>query len=256
MTAVEDFTYESLVNRWRKETRSDAIGKLDPAFYERFEQHLRALADEVQRENALNAMSPKATILQDELRNLRRARDDIYDARERKIVIASLIAARGGNPDRSALTRGEVELYDELVRTLKEARRTLARRADSAPATSAPPLADVVAEKGAPGAPPEPVANRIASPAAPAARAQRDPAPTVPEPPLPGLAPAAAASAEPDRRDARVYVQVLAAVPPFVASDLRTYALAADDLVALPPEAAALLTERGLARRIELAAAR
>src|SRR5581483_12324607 len=97
----EEFTYPTLVNRWRRERATTALGKMDNGFYEAFDGHLRALREEYARENAANPATPKVLILQDELAKLQSVRDDLYDLRERKIVTTALIAARGGHAEKT-----------------------------------------------------------------------------------------------------------------------------------------------------------
>lgn len=255
MNAAEEVTYESLVNRWKKELRGTAVTRLDPTFYQSVDAHVRQLSEDYQREHALNPSSSRAMMLQDELRNVTRARDDIYDLREKKIAIAALVAARGGNPDKGSFTRGELELYEELVRVLKEGRRSMLKRGERD--ASAPSLAPAA---GAPPAPPEPP-QFTAPPAERAATATPvEPAPQ-PEAPLPGLPVAPAPSSAPEAapvvvavdtpqaaprpRSGRVLVRVTKAVDPFTGSDLRTYRLAAEDVVALPADIAGVLVARG-----------
>ena len=269
----EEFSYQSLVNRWRKERSTVALSKMDHRFYEAFDQVLRELRDEYQKEHAVNPATPKVLILQDELANLQRVRDDIYDLRERKIVAAAVIAARGGNPDRSLLTKEEDVLFEEVLRTLRDARRNLLRRgqpagafAEDQAARSARGVTKEAAKTqptAGPPAPPEPGPASPHAPAQPAAvLAARAPAVEVSaEAPLPG-APHAPLAAPPraaeevvaeDAREprrlgpARVLVRVKQPVAPFVGTDLRTYRLGVEDVAAVPKEIAHALVSRGLA---------
>lgn len=264
----EEFTYSALVNRWRKERSATALSKMDDRFYEAFDAVLRDLRDQYGKEHAANPATPKVLILQDELMNLQRVREDIYDLRERKIVTAAVIAARGGNPDRNAMTREEEVLFEEVLRVLRDARRNLLRRGQP---KEAPPMKP----PAGPPTPPEPVEAPHA-PAQPAAvLAERAPAVEAsPESPLPGApvpvppvsvppgeivaaaqqAPDGDASAashrgqEPRRLGpARVLVRVHEPVAPFVGTDLRTYRLAVEDVAAVPREIAHALVSRGLA---------
>lgn len=246
---TEEFTYAALVNRWRKERSAASLTKMDGNFYENFDATLRELRAEYEKEHAVNPATPKVLILQDELMNLQRVREDIYDLRERKIVTAAVIAARGGNPDRSTLTKEEDLLFEEVLRTLRDARRNLLRRGqpkEPAKTTAGPPT------------PPEPTTSTrpLAQPAA--VLAQGEPAPESPLPGAPAMA-AHAAKAEEDiiategprepRRlgPARVLVRVKQPVAPFVGTDLRTYRLGIEDIAAVPKEIAHALVQRGLA---------
>ncbi|MEA3200567.1 MAG: replication factor [Thermoplasmata archaeon] len=249
----EEFTYPSLVNRWRRERATTALGKMDNGFYEAFDAHLRALREEYARENAANPATPKVLILQDELAKLQSVRDDLYDLRERKIVTAALIAARGGHADKATLTREEEIVFDELLRALREARRSLLRRGQPPaveaprPAPAGPPMAPDPAPAPAVSAQP---ASTLAErpPEAVAEAPLAPPAPAREEPPL-AEALAAAAEPEPVRRvgAARMLVRVTSAFGPFVGPDLRHYSLAAEDVAALPKDVAHVLIQRGVA---------
>lgn len=248
----EEFTYSALVNRWRKERSATALSRMEDRFYEAFDEVLRELRDQYAKEHTANPATPKVLILQDELMNLQRVREDIYDLRERKIVTAAVIAARGGNPDRNAMTKEEDILFEEVLRVLRDARRNLLRRGQpkepvKPPAGPATPLDQVVA----PHSPAQPAA--VLAERAPAVEAS-------PEAPLPGaphVQPAqsrppeevVASGADEPRRlgPARVLVRVKESVPAFVGTDLRTYRLGAEDVAAVPRDIAHALVSRGLA---------
>ena len=253
----EEFTYASLVNRWRRERAAVALSRMDSSFYEAFDKHLRALREDYQREHAANPATPKVLILQDELMNLQRVRDDVYDLREKKIVTAAIIAARGANPDRANMTNEEEALFDEVLRVLRDARRNLLRRGQGAPKDGLPKPA------GGPPTPPD-AAPTPALAAQPAAVLLERPAlHDAHEAPLPGKPPAPAppqtvaaeaVSAAEEAQEAprrlgpqRVLVRVRHEVEPFIGPDLRQYRLQAEDVVALPREVAHVLVQRQLA---------
>lgn len=233
--APDEVTYETLKGRLYKERRAQLeLTKLDPDFYAQAERHLRDLQDLQRRESEANPGSAKAMVLQDELRNLNRVREDIYDLRERKILYAAQVAARGGNPERNAMTAPELVLYEDIVRSLKEARRTMLKRTlpvDGPAALPPPPLAVALTEATLP-IPPASV--------------------TPPAEPEGAMAPAAAAAPEPQRsRSGRVLIRPLEDLPAFTAPDMRTYRLRSGDLAAVPSEVAHALVAGGKAVVLE-----
>ncbi|HVL49714.1 MAG TPA: hypothetical protein VM889_14250 [Candidatus Thermoplasmatota archaeon] len=233
---AEEVSYEALMNRWRRERSTPTLTKIDPGFYLALEAHLRALSEDYQRESGVNPAAPKAVILQDELRNLQRARDDFYDLREKKIAVAALIGARGGNPDRANMTKGEQELFDEILRAFRDARKNLLKRG----------------EREAAVVPPPPVSAH----ANPAALLDEMMATTRtgPEPALTTFQPAEAAPAEAaapaPHEPTHALVRVTTEIEPFVASDLKTYQLAEEDVASLPRDTARALVMRGKAEPI------
>jgi len=252
----EEFSYPSLVNRWRRERSTTTLTKMDGDFYERFDRYLRTLHDDYQREQAVNPATPKVLILLDELTNLQRVRDDLYDLREKKIVTSAMIAARDGRPDRANLTKEEEALFDSVLRTLKDARLSLLRKESAPPTAQGPPsVAPSPKPAGGPPAPPDAPTAPLATPSQPAA-AITDRARAVeaaPEAALPGLeveAPRSRPDAGGQAPHLRVLVRVKAPVEPFVAPDLRHYRLQAEDVAALPREVAHVLISRGLAAPI------
>lgn len=254
----EEYTYTALVNRWRRERSAAALTKMDGRFYEQLDLVLREMREQYGKEHAANPATPKVLILQDELMNLQRVRDDVYDLREKKILTAAGIAARGGNPDRTNMTKEEDALFDELVRVLRDARRNLLRRGQPTPVEMPKPA-------GGPPTAPEPTAAPPVATAQPATvLAERaHPTEAAPETPLPGApVPAAHVAHAPERLAAdepapprrlgpqRVLVRMKGAIGPFVAPDLRQYRLGVEDVAALPKEVAQMLVQRGLAQAL------
>jgi len=257
MEDEDEFSYASLVNRWRRERSTTTLTKMDGDFYERFDRFLKQLHDDYQREQAVNPATPKVLILLDELTNLQRVRDDLYNLREKKIVTSALIAARESRPDKANLTREEETLYERVLRSLKDARAELLKQ------ESAPPTAEAPKPAGGPPTPPdaiEPPAH-AAQPAAtlPPRAAEAAPETTLPGAPLPPpqhtaprIAPeevTAESAGETPRTigSTRVLIRVKVPVEPFVAPDLRHYRLQVEDVAAVPREVAHLLISRGLA---------
>jgi len=215
-------SYESIQDRLKRESRSAGLQKMESSFFGDLERHLRGLQEDYLREQSRAPGSGKGTILHDELSNIRHVAEALYEARERKVVARALTAARGGNLDTTNMLKEEVDLAHRLLETLREARRGLLRRPEAALSTPAAPAPD-----------PAPVAPAATASEAPAS-VEAAPAPASPAP----------------RAAVRVLVRLLESVPPFTASDLRTYTLARGDVVSLPRDAARALTMHGKAVEI------
>lgn len=219
----DPITYASLRNR-QKEEDGPQLTRLDADFYRR----ARAAIDELKAEyeTALrdDPSSQRTLVLQDEMTKMRETLTELYHRRERKVVLAALTRARGGQPDVDRMTSVELELFNNLVRVLKTYRATALK-------------GEGAAEEG-PGPKAPEVPHR---PEAPAAAGGGEPSQ--------GAAPDGATAGEDDGAPAleRVMVRVLEDLEPFVAQDMETYALAADDVVHLPVEQARVLCRRGKA---------
>jgi len=256
-TDEEDYSYAALVNRWRRERATTALTRMDDRFYLKLDRHLRRLHDDFHKEQAVNPATPKVLILLDEVTNLQRVRDDIYDLRERKILTLAIIEARDGKPDHSNLTKEERAVYDSVLAALKAARADLLRKQQAVAQEPGPaPKAPAGPPSPPDAAPPTPTAAQAAAPDGASAHA-------APEPSLPGQVPDAPkapahavervdAAGEDEARPAtpRVLVRIVEDVEPFVAPDLRHYHLKAEDVAALPRDVAHLLVGRGLAAAI------
>ena len=205
----EDITYRALMDRLRRERATADLLELPLGFHERTEARLDALADAFRDAQAGGAPAAATRALLEEATTLRRLRDEWYDLRERKLVMAALIAARGEHVGEAGMASVEAGVFRAVVAALRHGR----------------------ARGGPEGA--------------------RGPAAAEPAPlgPLEGP-PRAGEGGEPDaappaRVSEATLVRVTRAVGPFVAPDLRTYRLHAEDVVALPRNAAALLVGRG-----------
>lgn len=176
--AEREVSYESLKNRWQREvsTGPQELTRLAPSFYERVEDYLGELEEEYQREHEIDPTSGKAMLLQDELFNLRKILEDLYEQRERKVLLLALAAARGGDPDRTNMTDGEEALFESVVEALDEGRRRILHRPDRDLEGDAPKATTVPDERSDPPEEPLDAYDGDADPG----DAEADPAPPPP----------------------------------------------------------------------------
>jgi len=221
--ADEEVTFERVTKVYREESSKKALTRLEHNFYSKLAAYLKGLEARAAEEVAKGPNSPKAMLLQDELRKVLKKRDQVFQYRERKIALLASSKASGGQADISGLATPEAELFDRLVALLKQTREA-AFGAAPAPAQAPPP------------APP------AAEPA---------PAPKAPEP-----APAFQRLAEPPRKIAPpapkdlVVVHVLEDIPAFAGIDAK-YTLRKEDVVTLPRAIAKVLVDRGKVRIVQ-----
>jgi DNA replication initiation complex subunit (GINS family) len=227
-------------NRCKLESGSGKLTKLEPSFYQDVERYMRRLQEEFQSEQAANPGSSKSALLLDDINSTRALFEDIYERRERKIVSAALSAARGTSPDLSNMLSREKEFFDLQVQVLRDAKRSVIKGeplnrplSPAKEASTAMPAAEQ----------PRPVAQ------APVTAASQPPAVNPTAPPVQSVS----TNASPGI-DSRIVVRVLADVPQFKASDMRTYKLAKEDVVSLPRDAARALSMRGLVQFVTAAA--
>ena len=222
--ADEEVTFERVTKVYREESSKKALTRLEHDFYSKLAAYLKGLEARAAEEVAKGPNSPKAMLLQDELRKVLKKRDQVFQYRERKIALLASSKASGGEADVSGLATPEAELFDRLVALLKQTREA-AFGAAPAPAHAPPaPTAPPAASAAPPKAPePAPAFQRLAEP------------PKKLAPPAP--------------KDL-VVVHVLEDVPPFAGIDAK-YTLRKEDVVTLPRAIAQILVDRGKVRVVQ-----
>ena len=90
------------------------LSKIPPDFYEEVIDFIIDLEERLEKE----ASNQKKSILEDEIENIKKITDNIYEQREKKIVLSAISRVRGGNPDTSNMISSEKKLFDSLVNFL------------------------------------------------------------------------------------------------------------------------------------------
>ena len=193
----------------RDERRSKVLTKLPGRFYTRAEQYLAQRREEYAK--SASHSSPAAMMLQDEIKKIDKRLKQIYEMRERKIVLASLSGVRPDN-----MASKDKALYQELAEVLEHYRGGGVERA--------PKVRETVNEPVLEEAPVVECQTEFAD----EADEEEDVA---------------------EEADSAI-VQVLEDIPPFVDVD-HTYILKKDDIVTIPSQFASLLSSKGKVRIVE-----
>ncbi len=211
--AEEGVNFERITRIYREETNRSPLTKLEADFYDRMNAYLEDLKSRANKEISKDAHSSKAVMLQDEVRKVNQKRDQIYRARERKIVLMASSRVGGTDVDIKVLTRNEKALFELLVENLRGARTEIFAGEKPAPKKAkAEPVKKV--EKKEPVPPKKEVK---------------------PEDPEEGTA----------------VIKVLEDIPPFAGIDV-TYELKKEEVVTLPMKVARILSESGKAKVLEI----
>ena len=134
MPSTERFTYETISQIHQKVRKAANLIKLEPPdFYLKLTEYVNALRKNYETAYETDPTSPNTMLLGDEFRKVSRLTKDIYDRRERKIVLLALANARGGSPDTKFLTKSERELFDDIINILKKRRSQGLKIEKSAP---------------------------------------------------------------------------------------------------------------------------
>ncbi len=221
----EDVNFERVTKVYREESGKKTLVSLEAAFYDKLAAYVVRLDEAANKEAQKDPNSPKALLLQDELRKVRKRRDQIFTYRERKLALLASSRASGADVEIPNLPAQERTLFESMVAVLKKAR---AESFGGSPFGSEP---------AAP--PPEPGPPAKDAPAKETPRMKVVRAEETRRTPTP-----------PSLRD-HVLVHVLEDLPPFAGIDT-TYRLKKEDVITLPRTIAQILVDRGKARIIQV----
>ena len=209
-----DIGFKEISEVHRGEKRSKTLTRLPHMFSELAGKHLDELRAQY-TEKAVNPSSTDALVLQDNIKKINKRLCQIYDLRERKIVIAALNGVSGSQPPKD-MTSVETKMYHEVVETLKRFRECPEEETKETQTT-------IVA--------PAPVHRSAEHPTA--ASSQPDDGMVEEEAPQTCL------------------VKVLEEVPPFEDVD-HTYILKKEDIVTLPEKFARILSLKGAVKILDI----
>lgn len=225
MPGEDEVNFERVTKVYREETARKTLTALEADFYDKLAAYLRRLEEGAQREAQRDPNGPKAILLQDELRKVRKKRDQIFTYRERKLALLASSRASGADVEVPNLPTQERVLFENLVALLKRSREEAFGGSPFGREAAAPPVA------AAPASPtPTPAEVRTI-------RAEETRKPV---------------AAAPSLKD-HVVVHVLEDLPPFAGLDT-TYRLKKEDVVTLPKTIAQILVDRGKARLVQVPA--
>ena len=220
----EEVNFERVTKVYREESGKKTLVSLEADFYDRLAAYVARLDEGANAEAQKDPNSPKALLLQDELRKVRKRRDQIFTYRERKLALLASSRASGAEVEVPHLTTQESALFENMVALLKKSR-----------ADAFGPLPHAVEETAAP--PPRP---KGAAPSKEPERMRVVRAEDTKRTPV-----------APTLKD-HVLVHVLEDIPPFAGIDT-TYRLKREDVVTLPKTIAQILVDRGKARIVQVA---
>ncbi len=116
----EEFTYKDLRKIHQLEKKSSTLIPIDSKLYGKAKEYIKRLEDSLEGKQEY-----KKKLLLDEIKNSRQILMEIYEYREKKIVLAALSKIRGGDPDIRNMLEKEKELFDELIEILTKRRKNL-----------------------------------------------------------------------------------------------------------------------------------
>lgn len=118
---VAEINYRTLRKIQQMEKNSPVLTKMDSDFYSVLSKYLKYLNSRLEKESP----SQKQKLLKDEIQNTKKIVMNIYEQREKKILLAAISKARGGNPDLKNLVDAEKKLFDSILNLMVQSRREL-----------------------------------------------------------------------------------------------------------------------------------
>ena len=101
------------------EKNSPVLTELKPDFYNVLLEYLKNLDNRLDRETS----AQKQILLKDEIQNTKKIATNIYEQREKKILLAAISKARGGNPDLKNMVNIEKNLFDTILDAIETSRK-------------------------------------------------------------------------------------------------------------------------------------
>ena len=224
----EELSFDKITQIYKAEKDSQKLVELPPRFYHLFDEYVAGLKGEQAAKSGDSPDSPEVAMLGDEIKKSSQRMKQIRELRERKIALIAVLKANGSKKEEE-MTPEEEALLKDIVKVIRSYK-------DVAYKTAKPAVPLVIEKKE--------LAAEQTEPAAKAQKAAQEEA-----------KPEAQQKAEKSQQTLETaarniikykYVQILETIPPFVGEDT-TYALAKEDVVALPCNLADLLCSRGKA---------
>jgi DNA replication initiation complex subunit (GINS family) len=100
------------------EKNSPVLTDLKSDFYNSLTIYLQELDKRLEGESS----DQKQLLLKDEINNTKKIATNIYEQREKKILLAAVSKARGGNPDTKNMIKVEKELFDSILGLMNKTR--------------------------------------------------------------------------------------------------------------------------------------
>lgn len=107
----EEINYRTLRKIEQMEKNSPVLTKIKSDFYTSLSDYLKELNNRLENEDN----PQKKIIIKDEIENIKKLSLSIYELREKKVLLAVVSKARGGNPDTTSMINSEKDLFDSIL---------------------------------------------------------------------------------------------------------------------------------------------
>lgn len=118
---IAEINYKTLRKIQQMEKNSPVLTKIGSDFYTVLSKYLKYLDSRLEKESS----SQKQMLLKEEIQNTKKIVTNIYEQREKKILLAAISKARRGNPDLKNLVNAEKNLFNSILEMMIQSRREL-----------------------------------------------------------------------------------------------------------------------------------
>lgn len=218
----EKINYRILRKIQESEKNSPILTELVSDFYDDLAEYLENLNNRLEKETA----HQKQILLNDEIQNTKKIAASIYEQREKKILLAAISKARGGNPDLKNMIDAEKDLYDSVLNVMLNSRKRfleIKTKEKVLEDTTKTTKSKEEAEK------PEEAAET----------------PKIKEPEEP------VKIKETKQKNTNPIIRITKDIPEFIGTDEKKYNLKNNDVLSLPEDMSEMLLKRGAAEKIK-----
>ena len=117
----EEISYRLLRKIQKREQNSPKLSELRYSFYKNVSEYIQSLEKRLDDEKN----QQKQRILEEEIENSKKIFLNIYEQREKKILLAAISKARGGKPSLENTADIEKELFDKILETVNSSRNNV-----------------------------------------------------------------------------------------------------------------------------------
>ena len=115
----DGINYRNLRKIQEMEKNSPVLTEIEKNFYVELKKYIEDLDNRLKGESS----AQKLTLLKDEVLNTKKISKNIYEQREKKILLAAVSKARGGNPDLKNMIEIEKNLFNSVLNIMEDSRK-------------------------------------------------------------------------------------------------------------------------------------
>jgi DNA replication factor GINS len=212
----EEFSYKTLRKIQQSEKQSPKVTKIPKSFYDDVKTYLDGLQNQLEKETK----HKRQMLLADEIQNMEKIITNIYEQREKKIIMAAMSRVRSGNPHLHDLLDPELKLFDDLQQVLKGARKRILSNENE----------------------PEPLLPLTDS--GPEIQDREETEEAIDEEPV--------IEEEHKIVNDHEMIRIVKDMPTFVGTDAKQYTVKVGDVLSVPAQMADMLVKRRIAERIDM----